>query len=654
MIRSPLSSTGWLLLAALVVSPLPADAGGVRFIEKEDAPPIQGTSIVVSPDGKHVYMAGLHDDEIAVSATNAAGEMTLVQTYSDANTADASSLAMSGDGRHLYVTSRTVGAGSLTVLTRNTVTGMLTPLETQTDGANMVPANTMRKPQGVVVAPAGPLPGTGDDYEHVYVVTQGDDSIVVFKRDNDSGSLDFGKLTYLQVLQQGPGTCDANLLCGLNDARTMSISPDGTSLYTGGKKGDAKAGIIAVFDRDADEGSGTYGQLTFVQTVRNLENGITQLHRPSALAVEPDGEQLYATAQGGSSVHVFAREDDTGSVDHGKLTVVEFHKDGSLTKGLKGASGLAIQPNGKYVYVTGLGDNAISVFRRDDATGKLTILETQFNEPDPLKPGFHVLLSPQDIAIAANEDKHLYIASQREAMVSFEIDYCGDTERGSDEQCDDGCDLGTMDVCEAADDNDGCSQTCRLETCATPATECTITNPAAAQMSQISIKNDPLGDGSKDQLQWKWSAGTIMPGGFGDPRDTTTYILCVYDNAMQPIIQASAPDGANNDCKTGDHCWKTSPGPSTSSPHIPTGSVKQFKYQDKSFTPDGLQQVQLKTGAGNASLKLKGKGLNLVLPVLPISLPITAIMKNTETEECWSATYSTFLTSDPTQFKAKN
>ena len=166
-------------------------------------------------------------------------------------------------------------------------------------------------------------------------------------------------------------------------------------------------------------------------------------------------------------MHVFARDGDTGSPDHGKLTVVEFQRDGSLTKGLKGASGLAIQPNGKYVYVTAAGDDAISVFRRDATTGKLTILETQFNESDLTKPGFHDLVNPQDIAIAPNEDRHLYVATTPEAAVSFTVDVCGDGKRGSDEQCDDGCNLGMMGVCEPVDDGDDCSSTCRLECSAT-------------------------------------------------------------------------------------------------------------------------------------------------------------------------------------------
>ncbi len=85
--------------------------------------------------------------------------------------------------------------------------------------------------------------------------------------------------------------------------------------------------------------------------------------------------------------------------------------------------------------------------------------------------------------------------------------------------------------------------------------------------------------------------------------------------------------------------------------------MKQFTYKDKSFTPDGLQQVQLKTGTGNASLKLKGKGINLAAPALPgggLVPPITAVMKNTQSDECWSATYTTPTLSDSTQFKAKN
>ena len=42
-----------------------------------------------------------------------------------------------------------------------------------------------------------------------------------------------------------------------------------------------------------------------------------------------------------------------------------------------GASGVTVSPDGKYVYAIGASDDAVAVFSRDSATGKLTFVEVQ-------------------------------------------------------------------------------------------------------------------------------------------------------------------------------------------------------------------------------------------------------------------------------------
>ena len=80
MTRLPIPSTGWLLLLVLVASPLPAEAGGVRFVEAETTTDVRGTSVAVTSDGKHVYVAGQHDNTISVLATDSLGDMTEIQS----------------------------------------------------------------------------------------------------------------------------------------------------------------------------------------------------------------------------------------------------------------------------------------------------------------------------------------------------------------------------------------------------------------------------------------------------------------------------------------------------------------------------------------------------------------------------------------------
>lgn len=78
-------------------------------------------------------------------------------------------------------------------------------------------------------------------------------------------------------------------------------------------------------------------------------------------------------------------------------------------------------------------------------------------------------------------------------------------------------------------------------------------------------------------------------------------------------------------------------------------------YKDTLLLPDGLQLVQLKEGLvnGTARIQFKGQGINLRPPALPLVLPVTVQVKNTDTDVCREAVYTTATTNDGVQFKPK-
>ena len=194
---------------------------------------------------------------------------------------------------------------------------------------------------------------------------------------------------------------------------------------------------------------------------------------------------------------------------------------------------------------------------------------------------------------------------------------CGDgvVQGGCNEECDDG----------GTDPDDGCSPTCQNEfgrACdAGPASGCI--QPFVAGKAQIQIKNKTPDTG--DQLKWKWIKGsrtTVLD--FGTPTTTTAYQLCLWD---QGGLELSANIPADRTCD-GKPCWS------------PIGA-KGFKYKDKSGTPDGITQVQLKEGQdGKAKILVKGKGANLDDPNLATLVqPVTVQLQNS-IGECWEAVYS--------------
>ena len=41
-------------------------------------------------------------------------------------------------------------------------------------------------------------------------------------------------------------------------------------------------------------------------------------------------------------------------------------------------------------------------------------------------------------------------------------------------------------------------------------------------------------------------------------------------------------------------------------------------------------------------------------PTLPLTLPVTVEVRNSQTSDCWQAVYGTAIKNDPEQFKAKS
>jgi len=56
---------------------------------------------------------------------------------------------------------------------------------------------------------------------------------------------------------------------------------------------------------------------------------------------------------------------------------------------------------------------------------------------------------------------------------------------------------------------------------------------------------------------------------------------------------------------------------------------------------------------GKAKISIKGRGINLLPPTLPLTLPVTVQVKDTQTGICWDAVFTTADENDGDGFKAK-
>jgi DNA-binding beta-propeller fold protein YncE len=277
-------------------------------------------------------------------------------------------VALSPDGKSLYVASS--GSDAIAIFKRDPETGTLT----QGRGAagciaakgaeGCTSAVGLDGPNSVAVSPDG---------RNVYATSLGSEAVTVFHRDRSSGALSqsrdgSGCIATLPL----PGCAGGRALGGPD---VIVASPDGRNVYVGSFFGNA----IAVFDRDPSSGdltqpAGSSGCIAATST-GGCATGLA-LEAIEGMAISGDGRSLYAGAAVSQAVDTFARNPTTGALTQaggGGGCIVSTALAGCTTGAqLDGADAVAVSPNGKDVYATSLFSKSVTSFSRSTASGLLT------------------------------------------------------------------------------------------------------------------------------------------------------------------------------------------------------------------------------------------------------------------------------------------
>lgn len=321
--------------------------------------------LVVSPDGRHVYATSFLSEQVVLYLRNpATGALTQALSYSHAELSSPRGIAMSPDGTQVYVAGGV--SDNLFVFDRNSSSGWLSLADIWTNGEGGF-VTGLDGPEGITVSPDG---------RFIYVATTAGDSVVIFYRDSD------GFMGYEDTLT------DATNLDG---AQKVAVSPDGANLYVTSFSSSSN-GRIATYQRDAQTGALTLLQVRFegqlIGSCSPFCFFLDGLAGAFDVVVSQDGRYVYTANLHDSTVARFTRNSD-GTLNWG----------GALRDGVNGADGLnsvrglALSPDGRYLYAAAYTDQALTVLSRDLDSGNLTPYQTIFRNSGTGLPALNGAIS---------------------------------------------------------------------------------------------------------------------------------------------------------------------------------------------------------------------------------------------------------------------
>ena len=356
---------------------------------------------------------------------------------------DVVAISVSPDGQNLYAVGRLDHA--VAVFSRDIESGALSFQETHFDGVAGVLG--LFEPSDIAVSPDG---------RNVYVVSDVDDSVVIFARNLATGSLQ-----YVRHYQDG-----VDGIHGINGANSVAVSPDGTLVLVTGRTEDT----LATFSRDIP-----LDDLVLVDVDQDGVEEVDDMAAPSGVAISPDGQNVYVTAELDDSVVVFTRDPTQDAVHYresvwtpegpssvvvngggdavyvtgawwfrvhsrnlvnGSLLPTWFFADGVHgVGGLDGARDVIAAPTDAPVFVAGAFDDAVAVFDREWPSGELAYLEAIYDGVDGVEGigGAHGLaLSPDGrfLYVAGANDNAISIFVVTQVLFTGGFDF-GDTSRWS-------------------------------------------------------------------------------------------------------------------------------------------------------------------------------------------------------------------------------
>ncbi len=276
------------------------------------------SGVVVSADGRNVYVSAYSGQDVAEFGRSTNGTLSLITgnaCISDGNNPNGCPVAESADGllnvvgvdaygADVYATAGgTQGNGDIAEFVRDSTTGALSPI------SGNACTGSATAPSGCLTS-ATAINGTEDMTINsagtfAYVNSFDDDAVVELSRNASTGAL-----SQIGCVETGNGPavgCGTTNALGIDAPLGVALSPDGTNLYVS-SSGDQAEAAFAV--------NSTTGLITQLGTPYNCvtsnssgcgTNDATGLNSARRVVVSPDGKNVYVADQGGDGIAELAR-----------------------------------------------------------------------------------------------------------------------------------------------------------------------------------------------------------------------------------------------------------------------------------------------------------------------------------------------------------
>jgi 6-phosphogluconolactonase (cycloisomerase 2 family) len=328
----------------------------------------RASAILVSRDGRNVYVAGNYSNAIAVFAREASGALRPMGCITDRSsperTCDASgaglrgvvSLALSPDGRFLY--SAAHDSGSLAGFARDPATGALKFLACVAEPGldrNCSDQPALKGLFSVAVA---------SDGRGLYAAARDVSAVLAFRRDPGDGSIKaLGCISGDAGYRRDPRCASGR---GIQYAQWVTVSPDGRFVYASA----TDSHTIGVFARNRTTGALTQlrGRAGCLHDAgypsRSPCAPAVGMTLPLAFALTRDGRFAYVAGFGYGEVTAFARNVRTGALKQLGKCISDTDPRCPGGKALTRAGFVALSPDERHVYVNAPSANAIAIFGR--------------------------------------------------------------------------------------------------------------------------------------------------------------------------------------------------------------------------------------------------------------------------------------------------